>query len=436
MCVRHHLFARCANFNGCGACVCVCVCACACVADLIGCVAGYTGMISEVDLRGYGPAMGKIFTPCLTISALGRGLSFDLCFRQGGWVLSVIGFVSSLLYTPIGFALRRLARPEPEFARAFVVMCCIPNIVAIPITVSDFLCQQGAFDAEFMTAGAELDAVRLRCTERARAYVFLYIALDSINTFIIAFSYLALGPTAAPPIAAAAAAVEVKTVEITDEAEQSKGSSTAPSSPPPSPPPSLPEQDIPPASRLCSKVAALMRKPGTPIILSMTVGVIIGLTEPLQTALFGAGGSPLALLGFGLSQIGSAAVPLLNMMVSVSLGHKLKSLSRWSDIFGSAALGLSPRTLVTLTAGRMIIIPALVSIVLVLLQPYLPESRLLRVMLFLEAAPPTASMVVLLCVLSKKHKLGQLVAFALVPQYLVAIISLTGIVALALRVTL
>ena len=55
-------------------------------------------------------------------------------------------------------------------------------------------------------------------------------------------------------------------------------------------------------------------------------------------------------------------------------------------------------------------------------------SRLFRSLLFLEVAPPTASIVVVLAHVANKPKMAQLCAFALVPQYLIAIFSVTLIV--------
>ena len=59
----------------------------------------------------------------------------------------------------------------------------------------------------------------------------------------------------------------------------------------------------------------------------------------------------------------------------------------------------------------------------------------LRVVLFIEMAPPTASIVVLLTHLAKKPALAQLCAFALVPQYLLVPLTLTATLVIALSIT-
>lgn len=55
--------------------------------------------------------------------------------------------------------------------------------------------------------------------------------------------------------------------------------------------------------------------------------------------------------------------------------------------------------------------------------------------LFIEMAPPTASMVIVLAHITRKPKAAQLAALAMLPQYLLATVTLTLIVAFALHVT-
>jgi hypothetical protein len=111
----------------------------------------------------------------------------------------------------------------------------------------------------------------------------------------------------------------------------------------------------------------------------------------------------------------------------------LRSLRR-RDLLGSARAGISTRTLLVLTFGRLIVLPVVHGGVLYALLPSLPSSRLFRTLLFVEMAPPTASIVVVLAQVGRKPALAQLCAFALVPQYLVATVTLTLAVAFALRV--
>jgi len=447
---------------------------------LVGALVAYNGLVAEADVRAFGNTMNLILIPCITVVSLGRGITYDLFFSDGGWVLAVIGFTSSLAYAAIGFGLRLIAKPDPAFARLFVVMLAIPNIVAIPISLSESLCQYGAFDDEFTS--------RSSCSDRARAYVFLYISLDAMNTWVIAFAYLVADAPAAAPIVAAQPAASVVTpgdVKLMSTANGSPllttepppnsscaicngttavaslaatSASSAAGSPPPSPSPAADVTLVTPSTTLAASPAAatttrvsnfdstatrpsgftiawqqlrsLFRRP--PVV-AMVIGMVIGLIEPLQTAFFGTG--QLEAVGLALVTLSNATVPTINLMVAFSLGHKLRSLRRWRDLLGSAAAGISTRTLLVLSLGRMVILPLIDGLVLYSLFPILPSSRLLRVMLFIEMAPPTASIVVLLAHLAKNPKLAQLCAFALVPQYALVPITLTATIAIALRIT-
>ena len=166
----------------------------------------------------------------------------------------------------------------------------------------------------------------------------------------------------------------------------------------------------------------------------MFVGLLVGLIAPLQEALF-APGAPLLPIGTALSMLSEGAVPMVNLMLAFSLGHKLRALKSWRELLGSTAAGISPRTMVTLTLGRMVLTPLCHGAVLYGLLGVLPQSRLLRVIVFVEMAPPTASMVVVLSHLANKPRSAQLVAWASIPQYLLGIVTLTLVIAFALAVT-
>lgn len=406
---------------------------------IAGGAAGYTGLVSEADVRPLGTITNLLLVPCLSISSLGRGLSVEVFVTQNGWVLVVIGFVSSLCYAAIGFALRLIAKPEPAFARLFVIMLAIPNIVAIPIALTQSLCLFGAFDVEF-------EGDRAKCVERALAYIFLYVSLDSINTFIIAFSYMAADtiPTTVSGMNGGGDSSQriVSSSDAKESPDVSRGGAGAMISGGAQPAAHLAAStsvDVRvalsawPACAVAIKgqTLSLLRRP--PVI-AMSLGLFIGLTAPVQAVVYAEGGA-LAFVGQSVSMLGEAAVPIINLMVAFSLGHKLKSLTRWRDLLGSSEIGISSRTLAVLTLGRMVIVPAADGLILYAMFGVLPPSRLLRVLCFIEMAPPTASIVVLLTHLAKKPKLAQLCAFALVPQYLLVPLTLTATLVVALTLT-
>ena len=173
---------------------------------------------------------------------------------------------------------------------------------------------------------------------------------------------------------------------------------------------------------------------GQPPVIGMWLGLLIGLVEPLQRALFRQD-APLQVVGLALTSISECAVPMVNLMLAFSLGHKLRSLRSVRDLLGSESAGISSRALALATFGRMLLIPLLHGSLLYAILDALPAGRLFRLLLFVEVAPPTASMVVVLAHMTKRPKAAQLVALAMVPQYLIAVLSLTLVVAFALHIT-
>ena len=403
---------------------------------LIGATVAWFGIVKESDLRGFGAAMNYVFVPLLSIVALGRGMTVDL-FVRDGWVLALIGFLSMFEFAAIGLLLRFVAKPSPSFRRPFVVAMALPNVVAIPLSVTQSLCEMGAFDTEFGASSPE-------CVLRSRALVFMYICFNSFNVWITAFGYLAADASEATeaPAPAPASTTDVPTAPPTEEV-----------APEPSPTPLVSgavrkaslrhisvdvgavgrAQSRPRAVALLAakRCVALFRRP--PVI-GMFVGLLVGLIAPLQEALF-APGAPLLPIGTALSMLSEGAVPMVNLMLAFSLGHKLRALKSWRELLGSTAAGISPRTMITLTLGRMVLTPLCHGAVLYGLLGVLPQSRLLRVIVFVEMAPPTASMVVVLSHLANKPRSAQLVAWASIPQYLLGIVTLTLVIAFALAVT-
>ena len=189
----------------------------------------------------------------------------------------------------------------------------------------------------------------------------------------------------------------------------------------------------PPSAR--RKVLRLAgRQLRSPPVVGMAIGFFIGLVAPVQRAFFSHGGA-LEPVGQALSALSEGGVPVINLMLAFSLGHKLRALKSWRQLLGSADAGISPRTMAVLTLGRMVLLPVCHGAILYAMLDSLPSSRLFRVIVFVEAAPPTASIVVVLSHMAGKARSAQLVAWAVVPQYLLAIFTLTLVIAFSLAVT-
>lgn len=445
----------------------------------------WRGVIKESDMRAFSAIMNVLLIPLLSMVSLGRGLSLDL-FASDGWVLSLIGLVTLSEFALLAFLLRPLAQPTPQFRRLFVLMMTIGNVVAIPLSITQSLCELGAFDDEFETD---------ECVLRSRALVFMYVFFNSFCIWVVCFGYLqgdqpevaetksagAVPAGAAPAIAAPAAApapgadtpgvpltptssktLRAADVALASPAQDSEAGSSAASSPvrkasnrrlswvtmargtgsrqsmanvlsgqSPLPAAAGPGARVSLRAFLRRQMASLFKRP--PVV-GLLLGLTIALIKPLQRALFKPD-APLEPIGQALAALSEGAVPVINCMLGFSLGHKLRGLSSWKQLLGSQSAGISPRTMLVLTLGRMVLLPVCHGAILYGVLDQLPSSRLTRVIVFVEAAPPTASIVVVLSHMARKPRSAQLAAWAVIPQYLVAIISLTLVITFALAVT-
>ena len=148
---------------------------------VIGAVVAWVGVIKEGDMRAFSAIMNAVLIPLLSVVSLGRGLS-PVVFASDGWMLALLGLFGMFLYAALAFALRPLARPEPEFRRIFVLMMSIGNVVAIPLSVTQSLCELGVFEAELAEA---------ECLIRSRALVFTYVSFNSFFIWVVAYGYVA-----------------------------------------------------------------------------------------------------------------------------------------------------------------------------------------------------------------------------------------------------
>ena len=280
-----------------------------------------------------------------------------------------------------------------------------------------------------------------------------YIAFGSFNIWVVLLNYLKTDPSelqmgngvelAKAAVPQRAVVAESVNVEVRVEGASGTTAALAPASSeerspgaPVAEPPSAADGSVaaPRAQRLRRVARMALAALSAPPVLGMFAGLFVGLIEPVQRCFF-ADGAPLQVVGLAAQALSGAAVPIVNLMLAFSLGHKLRSLTSWRELLGGGESGLTPRSLALATLGRMLLVPAIHGGLVYALLPYLPEGRVFRLLLFLEVAPPTASLLVVLAHVTRKPKAAQLAALALIPQYAVGVVSLTLVVAFALNVT-
>lgn len=131
--------------------------------------------------------------------------------------------------------------------------------------------------------------------------------------------------------------------------------------------------------------------------------------------------------------IASATVPMINQVMAMSIGLKLREVGGWRSLLGSKEIGAEPRTVVTSVMMRGLLLPGVhFVIVYFLLFRFLPADRLFRFVLFVSSMCPTASIVVILAHVAGLGELAKIAAFVITPQYLMAIPGLVVFLSAAL----
>ena len=107
--------------------------------------------------------------------------------------------------------------------------------------------------------------------------------------------------------------------------------------------------------------------------------------------------------------------------MAFSIGLKLKEVENWTGLLGSKEVGAEPRTIVSSVMMRGLVLPGIHFALVYAAFPILPENRLFRLVLFVSAICPTASIVVALAHIAGLSDLAKIAAFAIIPQYILAI---------------
>ena len=144
--------------------------------------------------------------------------------------------------------------------------------------------------------------------------------------------------------------------------------------------------------------------------------------------------APLEPVGFAVSSLAQATVPIVNLVMAFSIGLKLKEMDSWRSIIGSKEVGAEPRAVISSVALRGIVLPAIHFGILIAIFPFLPDIRLFRFMLIVCSICPTASIVVVVAHIAGLGELAKTAAFVIIPQYILAIPGLIVFLSLALFV--
>ena len=139
-------------------------------------------------------------------------------------------------------------------------------------------------------------------------------------------------------------------------------------------------------------------------------------------------------MGFAISSLAQATVPIVNLVMAFSIGLKLKELDSWKSLLGSKKLGAEPRAVISSVILKGIVFPGIHFGILVAIFPFLPDIRLFRLILIVCSICPTASIVVVVAHIAGLSELAKTTAFVIIPQYILAIPGLIVFLSLALFV--
>ena len=185
-----------------------------------------------------------------------------------------------------------------------------------------------------------------------------------------------------------------------------------------------------PIRNACWRTGVIIMRP--PII-SQLLGTFVGLIAPLQRFMYGPD-APLQPITSAIAVYAAAAVPITNFSMAAGLGVKMKTLSV-KHFCGGEPGGITRRTTFLFVVTRMVLIPCVLIGATYAITPYLPQDRLLLMVLYIEAITPSANMVVVVPQILGQHDVADALSLLVLAQYIVALPTMLAFLSLALYLT-
>eukprot|EP00053_Salpingoeca_punica_P009079 m.81249 g.81249 ORF g.81249 m.81249 type:complete len:434 (+) comp14867_c0_seq1:71-1372(+) len=218
------------------------------------------GLVSRPVLATISHITTTLFLPCLTATSLGRSLSYSLL--SGVWPLLLFSLAYVAIAAPLALLCCYAFRVSRGFANAFLVAASFQNVISMPLIVMDTLCAQGALQGE------------VDCFHRASTFTFILQITKSLMFWSVGYHLLSSDATAR------------------------EGAS------------------------LREEARLVMKNMLKPPMIGSYVGLLVGLTPPLQDAFFGKG-APLKFVTSAADTFAHAVVCLMMFILSVSLGKSI-----------------------------------------------------------------------------------------------------------------
>jgi len=348
---------------------------------LVGVLLAFANKVDRAGVSVISTTANYIFVPALLFHVFASSLSVG-AFSYA-WSAVVVGVVAIPVSGVIAWLVAVLIRVEPYFKEFFIFGVSFSNTVALPLVFSASICSTVSFanidnDGRVVLKPNSTEADVLSptdCNTRGVLYIFLYIFVNSLIFWIIAFDFMPVTMDVPPPSSqdVSQESTPVRDDDETAVAPRPVSSSTQPppSEPPPSEPPPLVRGDFAagsfmmgpadqerdrrrrrlqvvnayvdalpaPVKRAVTRCWLLFIRPP---ILSQLLGMLVGLCAPLQSALY-APTSVLQPVAQTIILFAAGGTSVTNLSLAAGLGIKLKEIN-WRHLFGGAPGGLSRKT--------------------------------------------------------------------------------------------
>jgi len=350
-----------------------------------------------------------LFLPSLFFIRLGGTLSLET-FKYA-WIVSVVGIGSNLFNVFLSFLYLPVGKPSQEITPWFIFALSFPNSVALPLVLMASLCSQLNIEAprhyieqNLLEVEENTTDIRylssLECIEIAELYIFLYGIFIVLFIWMIAFPLLDLADHSA--IRHILDPVENLALESQTSSDSNDTSSSR------------------------SIGHTMLKQLTNPTLVAQFVGLLVGLTQPLQDVFFNPDGF-LSFVTAAVRIIANGALSIINLIMAASLSLKLMDLKNFRQLFGHEDIGISRRTLISLLLGRMIIFPLIgMAILYSISDLILPDDKLMELVLYLAFVTPTANMTILLAQILKRQRIAEILALSILPQYILGAVSVTA----------
>mmetsp|Transcript_7511 Transcript_7511/g.13773 ORF Transcript_7511/g.13773 Transcript_7511/m.13773 type:complete len:477 (+) Transcript_7511:313-1743(+) len=428
-------------------------------------------LVTPVGVKAITTLITWILTPSLLFIRLGGLLSVELL--QDTWPLMVAGAVLIVINGLMAYlVLVPLGKPTATFQPWYVIGLTFPNFVAIPLVFVSTICSQNiiALPERYATArNLTTDECIImdpgECTNLGELYVFVFVVVPTITLLSLGTFYKQ------PPQDAEGVSKRTdhdgeqqdhhsSDLEDSDVVEASEGNQIAieDNTKPPEPistiysvadaqstaeDTSIELEPKPNADEIAKALAIHAEtedeaKAGQmkrsllflrtvllqPMVLAQCLGLIVGLTLPVQEFLFDPDSFITPFMQVP-NILAPASVPLVNLALAANLGIKLFK-TPYKSFFGGEeeVVGASRKTILIFVLGRMILLPAISVLVTYAFQDSLPDDQLLLLIVYFECCMPSANFCVILATFANRDNEAETLSLGMVHEYILGIITL------------